>query len=213
MRACAVLAGKDMHELLGKAADAKRFGADFVELPLNALEDYSNLELIESFPLPVILSLSYTKKKETINALKKGLKFRTEFVDIDLAFQKNFIEDTFSYARANGIKTIVSYFPSVFPVQKNLKKVIEDMAILSKYIKIVLPAKNKKDLESFGWIFNVSAKTGAKLALISSFEPAPKDKRNFICYGKIESSSHNRHLPQIEDVKKAIMENAPSEFQ
>ncbi len=205
MRACAVLAGKTVQELLSKAAEAKRLGADFVELPLNALEDYGNLELIESFPLPVILSLRYTKKKEAVNALKKGLRFRTEFVDIDLEFPKSFIESTFAHARSNGIKTIVSYFPSVLPAQKNLKKIIEDMAILSKYIKMVLPAKNKKDLEYFGWIFDFSAKTGAKLALVNSLEPVPKDKRNFISYGKIESSGRNRRLPQIEDVKKGIM--------
>ncbi|MBI4177219.1 MAG: type I 3-dehydroquinate dehydratase [Candidatus Aenigmarchaeota archaeon] len=208
MRACAVLAGKSMQELLQKASDARQRGADFVEILLNGIEDYSNFELIESFPLPVILSVEYTKNRKTADALKKALKFRTEFVDIDLEFPKNFIESTFAYARANGIKTIVSYRPETFPLQKNLKKIMDDMAVLSKYMKIVLPAKSKKDIESFDGIFAGAAKTGAKLALVSSFEPAPADRRNFIAYGKTESSSHNRHLPQIEDVKKSIISSA-----
>ena len=202
MRTCAVLAGSSMQEMLQKAADAKNLGADFVEVCLDMLNDYNSLELIESFPLPVILSCGYTKRQETITALKKALRFRTEFVDIDLAFPRNFIEEIFFYARANGIKTIASYYPETFPAQKTLKKIIGDMAILSKHIKIVLPAKSKKD-GSFDEIFALTAKTGAKLTLISSPESAT-DKRNFIGYGKIESSSRNRHLPQIEDVKKSI---------
>lgn len=206
MRACAVLAGGGMQELLREAVDAKQRGADLVEVCINTLNDYERLETIEGFPLPVILSCRYTKSQETEAALKKALRFRTEFVDIDLAFPKNFIEGIFSYARANGIKTIVSYYPGAFPAQKTLKKIIEDMAVLSGHIKIVLPAKNKKDFESFGWIFSISGRAGAKLTLISSLGAAPADKKNFIGYGKIESSSHNRHLPRIEDVKKSIIE-------
>ncbi|MBI1972265.1 MAG: type I 3-dehydroquinate dehydratase [Candidatus Aenigmarchaeota archaeon] len=207
MRACAVLSGGSMPELLQKAADAKQRGADFVEIHLNAVDDYTSLELIESFPLPVIISCGYTKNQETINALKKALKFRTEFVDIDLAFPKSFIEEIFFSARANGIKTIVSYCPETVPMQKTLKRVVEDMSVLSKYIKIVLPGKNMRDQAYFDAVFAISEKTGAKLTLIGPFEPAPADKRNFIGYGKIESSSHNRHLPHIEDVKKSIVDS------
>lgn len=214
MRACVVLSGSSMPELLQKAYDAKQRGADLVEVHLNAINDYNSLELIESFPLPVIVSCNCTKKQETIAALKKALKFRTEFVDIDIGFPKSLIDETFFYARANGIKTIISYYPETVPMQKTLKKVIEDMAILSGYIKIVLPAKSKKGLEYFDGIFAISEKTGAKLTLINSIGAEEMtDKRNFIGYGKTESSSHNRHLPQIENVKKAIIENMPSESQ
>ncbi|MBI3413047.1 MAG: type I 3-dehydroquinate dehydratase [Candidatus Aenigmarchaeota archaeon] len=206
MRACAVLAGNSMQELLQKASDAKGRGADLVEVCFDQLNGYEDIELIESFPLPVIVSCRYSKDKTLYSALKKSLKFKTEFVDIDLSFPKSFIEEIFSYARSNGIKTIVSYYPETLPAQKTLKKVIEDMSILSNHIKITLPAKSGKNFEAFDETFGTSSKTGAKLTLISSMH-AIADRRNFIGYGKTDSSSNNRHLPHIEDVKKLIVEN------
>jgi len=206
MRACAVLAGSNIHELLQKTFDAKQRGADLVEICFDALESYNDIDLVENFPLPVVVSCRHTKNNGLTNAVKKSLRFKTEFIDIDLAFPKNFIENIFSAAKSNGIKTIVSYYPETLPVQKTIKKVIEDMSILSKHIKIVLPAKSKKDLEYLDEIFAISGKTGAKLTLISSLYVIT-DRRNFIGYGKTDSSPNNRHLPRIEEVKKSIIGN------
>ncbi len=204
MRSCAILEGSSMKEMAAKAAEAKQRGSDLIEINFNSFKDYSGLEAVENFPVPVIISCNFTKDQETIAAVKRALKFRTEFVDIDLAFPKNFIEEIFSYARSNGIKTIISYYPDSLANPKHMKKVIEDMSMMSRYMKIELPSKSKKDKETYDEMFEMSSKTGSKLALINTNEP---EKRNFITYGKIEPSEKNKSLPEIEDVKRSIIEN------
>ncbi|MBI2085257.1 MAG: type I 3-dehydroquinate dehydratase [Candidatus Aenigmarchaeota archaeon] len=204
MRSCVILEGGNMKELASKAAEAKQKGSDLVEINFNSFNDYSNLERIENFPVPVIISCNFTKDQETIVAVKRALKFKTEFVDIDLAFPKNFIEETFSYARSNGIKTIISYYPDSLANPKHTKKIIEDMSIMSRYMKIGLPPKSKKDRKTYDEMFEISSKTGSKLVLVNTGEP---EKRNFITYGKIGPSEKNKNLPEIEDVKRSIIEN------
>ncbi len=204
MRSCTILEGNNMKELAAKAAEAKHKGSDLVEINFNSFKDYSNLELIESFPIPVIISCNFTKDRETVAAVKKALKFRTEFVDIDLEFSKDFIEGIFSYARSNRIKTIISFYPDSLPNHKHIKKIMEDMSMLSRHMKIVLPRKSRKGAETYDEMFEMSSKTGAKLVLINANEP---EKRNFIIYGRLEPSERNSNLSSIEDVRKFITES------
>ncbi len=208
MRSCAVISGKNLGELRLNAEEAKRIGADLVEIRINGLEDRNDLELLNIFPLPVILSCTSTKDQKVLSAVKKALKFKVEFVDLDLAFPKDFIEDVFSHARSNGIKTIISYYPGIFPVAKTTKKLIGDMAVLSKHIKLVLPAKNRKDIKSLGEIFGAAAKAGAKITILNSLDSGETalDRRNFIGYGKINDGE--KYLPSLEAVKKSIIDAA-----
>ena len=208
MRSCAVISGKNLGELRLNAEEAKRMGADLVEICINDLEDHNDLELLNSFSLPVILTCTFTKDQIMLSAVRKALKFKVEFVDLDLTFPKDFIEGVFSHARSNNIKTIISYYPGSFPVLKTAKKLIGDMAILSKHIKLVLPAKNRKDLESLGEVFAAATKAGTKIVILNSSDSgeAALDRRNFIGYGKI--SDGEKCLPSLEAVKRSIIETA-----
>ncbi len=210
MRSCAVLSEKNLGELRQKAVYAKQVGADLVEICINSIEDCNNIETVESFPLPVVLSCKFTKDRGVLSAVKRALKFRVEFVDLDLAFPKGFIEDVFLQARSNGTKTIISYYPENFPVAKTIKKLIGDMAVLSKYIKLVLPVKNRKGLESLEETFDIAAKAGAKIVILNSSDSGEValDSRNFIGYGK--TGDGEKYLPRIEDVKSSILENMES---
>ncbi len=212
MRICALLAGRSMAELCGQASEARRQGADLAEIRIDRVNDPENIEAIESFPLPVIVSCVFTKNQDILALVKKALKFRVEFIDLDLAFPKKSLEDIFSFARSNGVGTIVSYYPDKFVAEKTLKKVVEDMAVLSKHIKIRLPAKNKKDA-SFTGINNVSVKVGAKLSLLNTLEnpySAPEERKNFLGYAKLAGDQENNNLATIETVKKLIIESVKS---
>ncbi len=208
MRTCAAISGKNLGELRLKAEEAKLIGADLVEVRINDLEDHNDPELLNSFPLPVILTCTFTKDQRMLSAVRKALKFKVEFVDLDLTFPKDFIESVFAYARSNGIKTIISYYSGSFPVLKTTKKLIGDMSVLSKHIKLVLPAKSRKDLESLGEVFGAAAKAGAKIVILNSSDSGEValDRRNFIGYGK--TGDGKKYLPSLEAVKKSIIDTA-----
>ena len=209
MRTCAVLTGKSLNELYQKAIEASQRGADLVELRIDLISDFSDIGLLETFPLPMIISCVYDKKTD-LTALKRVLRFKAEFVDMDVMFPAKSVEEIFSLAKLNGIKTILSYYPERFPIPKKIRKRIKDMAMLSKHLKFILPAKNEKNLESLQDVFKISKKMGTKSVVISSGEKSYEtatDPKNFIGYGKTDNSRHTRYLPDIETVKKSIMEN------
>lgn len=209
MRVCALLTGRNTAELRKQASDAKQQGADLVEIRIDRINDPENIEMLESFPLPIIISCVFAKNQGVLSIVKKALKFRAEFIDLDLAFPKKSLEEIFSYARSNNVSTIVSYYPDRFVSEKILKKIVEDMAVLSKHIKIRLHAKNKKNVDFTG-IFGISSKVGAKLSLLDTLEnsySAPEERKSFLGYAKLADDQENKNLATIETVKNRIIEN------
>ncbi|MFH0890328.1 MAG: type I 3-dehydroquinate dehydratase [Candidatus Aenigmatarchaeota archaeon] len=210
MRVCAVLTGRSMAGLREQAYEAKQQGANLVEIRIDRIDDPENIETIESFPLPVIVSCVCTKDPDVLNLVKKAMKFKTEFIDLDLGFPKKSLEEIFSYARSNGISTIVSYYPERFVSPKILKKVVDDMAVLSKYVKLKLPVKSRKDVD-FREIYDASSKVGAKISLLNTLENSyatALERKNFLGYGKLAGDQENKHLTEIGTIKNRIIGDA-----
>lgn len=128
-------------------------GKDIIELRLDLIE-FSDEELKKFFLLsiPIICSFAKNDKPDKYRAerLKYVSCFGAKYIDIELNLEREYKIDLLNFAKANKIKTIISYHNyETTPSKSELKKIY---SACSEYnpdiIKIVCKANNDSDIET-----------------------------------------------------------------
>jgi len=154
LRVCVSVLPETVTEALKLVEKAENRGADFIEIRLDTMKDYSELSAIPACSkLPMIATNksvkhygkflgSETERKQTLlNAAEKGF----EYVDLDLSTSK--LESIISDVHSMGVKSIISFHdfnetPSLAKLEEILKK---EIASGADVCKVVTTAKSVDD--------------------------------------------------------------------
>jgi 3-dehydroquinate dehydratase type I len=154
LRVCVSVLPETVAEALELVEEAEKRGADFIEIRLDIMKDYSELSAIPACSrVPMIATNksvknhgkflgSETERKQTLlNAAEKGF----EYVDLNLSTSK--LESIASDVHSMGVKSIISFHdfnetPSLAKLEKILKK---EIASGADVCKIVATAKSVYD--------------------------------------------------------------------
>jgi len=154
LRVCVSVLPETVTEALELVEKAEKRGADFIEIRLDILREYSELsDVPASSKVPMIATNksakhhgkflgSETERKQTLlNAAEKGF----EYVDLDLSTSE--LESIVSDVHSMGVKSIISFHdfnetPSLPKMEEILKK---EIASGADVCKIIATAKSIED--------------------------------------------------------------------
>lgn len=214
MKICALLFGKDFPALLSQARLAKAAGADLVEVRLDMVENLNDIDLLTSFPTPVVISNRKIREggfakdnKERIKNLLKAMKFITGYVDIETSTLKGDLKQITSFAKSNGIRIIASYHNyKLTPDLQELKRMIIDASRFADECKIMTFARNEKDVAALNNLFGIASAKKLRLTAIALGKSI--NKNNHIIYARIDEIEYGdvflQKFPRISEAREFV---------
>lgn len=204
MKTCVRLSGS-MEEMLSQARLAKDSGANLAAVELDSAE---NVELLGMFPVPVLLSVKHANGNKRTLRLMDAMKFRSEFVELDMscpaAEQKKIID----MARMNGIKVMMSYTDDKkTPPLEKLKAVLDEAAKSSSYLKVRTIANSRDDVETLKRLFKTAREKNVRLTAFAAGRHGATtmtNPDNFLIYCRIGSEMDGTATPTLKQARYLI---------